>query len=63
MILAGIVERTGGIRVVVTALCQLDFHIDQGERAYVVDILDRLPTPEEYADVIERATAYVMAQK
>lgn len=60
-IVAGIVDRGGGVRVVVTAQDNIHYHVGEGERLYVVpDFFVEQPLPyEKYAHVIETALEYV----
>lgn len=60
-ILAGIVERQGGIRVVVTAQENIHYHVNEGERLYVVpDFFIEGEVPYgQYAALIDKAVKYV----
>jgi hypothetical protein len=64
-ILAGIVDRQGGIRVVVTARENIHFHVNEGERLYVVPhfVIDGEVPYEQYVGLIDKAIKYVMDNK
>jgi hypothetical protein len=59
--LAGIVEKSGGIRVVVTHESHMHFHVADGEKLYIVpDFIVNEPVAyEDYAGLIEKAESYV----
>jgi hypothetical protein len=59
--LAGIVDKSGGIRVVVTHESHMPFHVGEGEKLYIVPdfIIDKPVSYDEYAALIEKAMAYV----
>ena len=64
-ILAGIVDRHGGIRVVVTAQENIHYHVAEGERLYVVPnfFADDLVSGGQYVALIDMATKYVKSRE
>jgi hypothetical protein len=59
--LAGIVDRKGGLRVVVTEEWRMPFHVNRGERAFILPgIKVREPVPwEQIAWTIRRVELYI----
>ena len=60
-VLAGIIERGGGIRVIVTARENVQCHVGDGEKAYIVpDFFIDGPVPmQRYPALVQRAIKYV----
>jgi len=64
-VLAGIVEVGGGIRVVVTAEDHVQYHVQEGEQAYIVPdcSVDDLVAKKLYASLIKIATDYIKSRQ
>lgn len=60
---AGIMEKQGGIRVVVTERWRLRYHVKKGERLFITPIEVKEPVPwDEIPTLIEKVQKHVLAK-
>jgi hypothetical protein len=62
---AGIVDRGGGLRVVVGPRSNMRFHVAAGERLFIVPgfkVQEPVPWGKDQVDLIARVEAYVASQ-
>ena len=62
---AGIIDKNGGLRVVVTERWRMKYHVKKGEKIFVVPNLkvqEPVAWGKETVDLIERVKTYVASQ-
>ena len=58
-VLAGILDRGGGIRVIITPESQIPYHLNDGEQVFIVPGVVINNIPQDYAKLINQAMEYV----